>query len=89
MPPYGLDEDRFWSASPAAAEIFAYRREHPELQAMPWGFASGNVTEDNLSTWAIFECVSVSGWGKDKLTISAVRQPDATWKLTHTVQLAR
>lgn len=88
MPPYGLDEDRFWSASPAAAEIFEYRKNHPELQAMPWGFKSGNVAEDKQRTWATFECVSLSGWGKDELYISANRQPDGSWKLTHSIKRA-
>ncbi len=33
VPKFGLDEDRFWKVSPAAAEIFEYRRAHSELGA--------------------------------------------------------
>jgi hypothetical protein len=88
VPPYGLDEDRFWNASPAAADIFKYRREHPELKDAVWGFDKGNVDEGGRSNYAWFSRTALSGWGKDKLVISAIQQANGSWKLAHTITLA-
>jgi hypothetical protein len=83
-----LEEDKFWKSSPAAAEIFAYRRENPDVNVMPWGFDRGGVSYDHRSTWAIFSCVALSGWGKDELTISALMNEDSSWQIKHSIKPA-
>ena len=59
---FGLNEDKFWRLSPAAAEIFEYRRSNAEF-GMGWGFDSGGVSEDRRSTHACFSCVALTGFG--------------------------
>ncbi|MDD2388161.1 MAG: hypothetical protein PHP23_00285 [Desulfobacterales bacterium] len=88
MVQFNLDEDKFWKCSPAAAEIFAYRRENKNITAMPWGFDRGGISDDRRSTWACFSCVALSGWGKDELTISATMNEDNSWKITHAIKKA-
>ena len=83
-----LDEDKFLQLSPAAAEVFAYLRENAEVSPMPWGFDRGGVSGDRRSTYALFSCVSMSGWGKDELTISAALASDGLWQLKHAIKLA-
>ena len=81
------DEHKFWQLTPCAAEIFKYAKEHPEVAQAAWGFESGNYSEELDKVWASFSSGAISGWGKDRLHISAVKQPDGTWQLSH--QLAR
>lgn len=84
----GLNKDKFWQVSPAAAEIFEYIRSNKELKSTPWGFDIGGVSEDRQSTYASFSCTSSSGWGKDELTVFASLAKDGTWTLKHTIKLA-
>jgi hypothetical protein len=88
MPPFIKDEHKFWQQSPAAVEIFAYLRENPEVSAMQWGFDHGDVSYDRRSTCAFFSCVSISGWGRDELTISANLCEDGTWRIKHAIEPA-
>ena len=81
------DEHKFLQLMPCAAEIFKYAREHPEVGQGSWGFDSGNHSDELDKVWASFSSVALSGWGKDRLHISAVKQRDGTWQLSH--QLAR
>jgi hypothetical protein len=83
------DEHTFWQATSAASEIFRYKREHPEVKEMPWGFDRGNVSDDDESAYAIFSCTSITGWGKDELIIRAKKQPDGSWKLDHVITTQR
>jgi hypothetical protein len=83
-----LDEDKFWKQSPAASEIFAHRRNNPDINTMPWGFDRGFVSDDRRSTWAYFSCVALSGWGKDELTITASINEDGSWKISHEIKRA-
>lgn len=82
------DKSEFWNTSPAANEIFTYVEEELEISQSPWGFDSGNISEDLNSTWANFSCRSASGWGNDKLTVTAIKQADGSWLLSHKVQHA-
>jgi len=82
------DEDSFWKWSPAASEIFSYRRENPELEAAPWTFEKGGVSDDFRSSWATFWHVVISGWGKDELTISASRDEAGSWHIKHVIKRA-
>jgi hypothetical protein len=82
------NEDRFWQLSPVAAQIFAYLEENAEVAPMPWGFDTGVVANDRRSTHAYFSCVALSGWGKDKLTISAALTADGSWQLQHAIKRA-
>jgi hypothetical protein len=81
------DEHKFWQLVPCAAEIFKYAKEHPEVGRSSWSFDSGNYSDGLDRVWASFSSGSISGWGKDRLHISAVKQSDGTWQLSH--QLAR
>ena len=81
------DEHKFWQLVPCAAQIFKYAKEHPEVGQTPWGFDSGNCSGELDKVWASFSSGAVSGWGKDRLHISAAKQIDGTWQLSH--QLAR
>jgi len=87
VPTFVLGEDQFWKMSPAAAEIFEYRRGQPDL-AHAWGFDRGGVSDDRRMTWADFSCVALTGYGRDELVISAVGQADDSWKLSHTIKRA-
>jgi hypothetical protein len=82
------NEDRFWQLSPAAAEVFAYLKENAETALMPWGFDNGGVSNDLRSTHANFSCVALSGWDKEKLTISAALTSDGSWQLKHAIKHA-
>jgi hypothetical protein len=79
------DEGDFLQAAPAASEIFRYVRETPDISGSPWGFDRGNTSDDFTRVWANFSCVAVSGWGKDSLSVTAVKQPDGSWLLSHQV----
>ena len=82
------DEHKFWQIMPCAAEIFRHVKEHPEIAQSSWGFDSGNCSEELDKVWASFSFGSASGWGKDKLHVSATKQPDGTWLVTHQVSRA-
>ena len=82
------EKRKFWQLAPAANEIFSYVQDEPEISQRPWGFDYGNISNDLSSVWASFSCVSVSGWGKDALTISATKQADGAWVLSHRVVYA-
>ena len=88
MSKLNLDENNFWKLSPAAAKIFAYRRDNPDVNTMPWGFDCGGVSDDRRSTWASFSCVALSGWGKDELTINALMNEDCSWQIKHAIKKA-
>ena len=88
MPPFINDKHKFWQQSPAAAEIFAYRQNNAEVNAMPWGFDRGDVSYDRRSTCAFFSCVSLSGWGRDELTICANLCENGTWRIKHAIKSA-
>jgi len=81
------DEHKFWQLMPCAAEIFKYAKGHPEVGQGSWGFDTGNCSDELDKVWASFSSVALSGWGKDRLHISAVKQSDGAWQLSH--QLAR
>ena len=82
------DESKFWQVAPAANEIFRYVKDEPSIAASAWGFDSGNISKELDRVWASFSCVAVSGWGKDKLSVTAVKQPDGSWSLSHQVARA-
>lgn len=82
------DESKFWQIAPAADLIFKYIDENSEISRSPWGFDNGNYSEDLSSVWASFSCVAVSGWGKDKLSISANKNSDGQWIMSHRVSRA-
>lgn len=82
------DKDKFWLIAPGANEIFSYVDETPEIAESPWGFDSGSMSDDLNSVWANFSCVSVSGWGNDKLLVAATMQTDGSWSLSHYVTRA-
>ena len=82
------DKSKFWDLSPAASEIFRYVEENPVISESPWGFDVGNVSDDNNSSYASFSCVAISGWGKDRLTVSASKQSNGAWLLSHRVERA-
>jgi len=79
------DEHNFWQLTDAAAAIFDYKQEHPDVKDGPWGFDKGNISDDRKSAWADFSHVAISGWGKDELTLSARKQPDGSWAVTHEI----
>ena len=82
------DKSKFWQVAPGANEIFRYAKEAPEIAESPWGFDRGNMSEDLSKVWASFSCGSVSGWGKATLTITAEKQSDGSWSLSHQVTRA-
>ena len=82
------DEHAFWQLTSAAADIFRYRREHSDVKDGPWGFDRGNGSDDGSSAYAEFSHVAVSGWGKDVLVISARKQLDGSWKVSHKITRA-
>ncbi len=84
------DEHKFWQLTSAAESIFAFHRyEIPSLTGTSaWGFVRGNVSEDRADAYAAFSCRSASGWGDDELTISAKKQLDGSWNVSHTVRRA-
>jgi hypothetical protein len=89
MPSF-VGEHDFWQHSPAADQIFAYRRDNEEeLGSTAWGFDRGAVSDDGRSTWALFSHVALTGWGKDELVISASLQEDGNWEVTHRVTRAK
>ena len=77
------DEHKFWQVIPCASEMFQYAKHHPDVGQAAWGFETGNCSEERDKAWASFSCTAVSGWGKDRLHIFAVKQPDGTWVLSH------
>lgn len=83
-----LDEHEFWNSSPAASEIFKYLDKILETDGGAWGFDKGSIGSDLKTSYALFSCTALNGWGKDKLTISATLQPTGVWKLTHKLQRA-
>jgi hypothetical protein len=82
------DESKFWQLAPGAEEIFRYAKENPEISQSPWGFDRGNMSDDLSKVWASFSCTSVSGWGKDSMTVTASKQDDGSWCLSHQVARA-
>jgi hypothetical protein len=82
------DKGKFWQLSPAATKIFQYVAATPEISQSPWGFDSGNIADDLNSSHAGFSCVTVSGWGRDKLFVQATRQVDGSWSIHHTITRA-
>lgn len=83
------DEHKFWQLTPdAAAELFKYRDENSEVKDGPWGFDRGNASDDKTSAYAIFSHVAISGWGKDVLILSARKQADGSWRVTHEIERA-
>ena len=62
---YGRNEERFWTASPAASEIFEHVETHPGLKGRRWCFneKSGFVTFGR--TGATFSCASASEKGTE------------------------
>ncbi len=82
------DKSKFWQVAPAADEIFRYIKQAPEIAESPWGFDSGNMSEDLSTVWASFSCVAVSGWGNDSLSVTATKQADGSWLLSHRVTRA-
>ena len=82
------DKSKFWQAAPAATEIFHYVEQEPEISQSPWGFDRGNMSDDLTKVWASFSCVSVNGWGKDTLSVTATKQSDGSWSLSHQVARA-
>jgi hypothetical protein len=85
---FNLDYDKFWKESPAAADIFEYKRNNPNVNDMPYGFDHGGVSDDRNSTWAVFSCVSLSGMGKDVLTISVSMKNGEVDKISHNIKKA-
>jgi hypothetical protein len=89
MTEYGLDEDRFGGASPVAAEIFAYVRNDSELKSEQWAFHGKSGFVADRSTGAAFSHVSLTGWGEDKVFVTAVQQDDGTWSIGHRIERAK
>jgi hypothetical protein len=85
MTEYGLNEDRFWTVSLAASQIFTHVETHPDLKGRPWRFygESGFVTFGR--TGATFSCVSASGRGTDELFVSAELESDGSWMVWHRI----
>ena len=79
-----LTEDEFWTNSPAASEIFAYREQLRISSG--FGFVRGSVSVDRTHTHAEFSCVSVSGLGRDHLYVSATRRDDGGWDISHQIK---
>ena len=79
------DKSKFWQVAPAADEIFSYVKSKPEISNSPWGFDSGNMSDNLDQVWASFSCMAISGWGNDKLTVTAKKQMDKTWTISHNV----
>lgn len=79
-------EDAFWKGAPGAAEVFSYVREKVPG---PWGFDKGATDAPPRRTWAEFSHVALSGWGRDKLHVSASHDPSGEWRVTHTVMRAK
>lgn len=88
MPKFCHNKDEFWKWSPGAAEIFAHLSDNSDVNKMPWGFDIGEVSDDKRYTSASFSCVASSGWGRDKLTISASMGKDGLWQIKHTITIA-
>jgi hypothetical protein len=88
MTEYGLNEDRFWTVSPAASEIFRHVETHPDLKGRPWSFhgQSGFVTFGR--TGATFSCVSSTGRGTDTVFVSAELESDGSWIVEHRIKRA-
>ena len=84
------DEHKFWDLTSAAEHMFAYLRESiVELTGTSaWSFDRGNVSSNGDSAYAQFSCVGGSGLRTNKLVISAIKQPDGTWAVAHTVERA-
>ena len=80
------DKSKFFQISPAAAEIFDYLHENPEVSEQSWEFEKGYVSENWPTTSADFWWGARSGWGKDKLTISASKNEDGSWNISHTIK---
>jgi hypothetical protein len=82
------DKSKFFQISPAAAEIFDYLRENPEVAEQSWEFDKGFVSGVGLHTYtsADFWFGALSGWGKDKLTISASKNEDGSWQINHKIE---
>jgi hypothetical protein len=89
MTEYGLDENRFWTVSLAAIEIFRHVETHPSLKGRPWRFhgESGFVTSGRSG--ATFSCVSASGRGLDTVFVSAELESDGSWIVEHRIKLAK
>lgn len=83
-----VDKGKFWQLSPAANDIFKYLDENAETSLVPWGFDSGDISEDLMSSSASFSFTSLAGWGQDKLRIQATLQADGSWALRHTITRA-
>ena len=82
------EKSKFWQIAPAANEIFSCVDSEPEISNSPWGFDSGNMTENLDKVWASFSCIAVSGWGNDKLTVTATKKTNDTWSILHSVTRA-
>lgn len=82
------DKDKFWIQVPVADSIFSYVKETPEISSSPWGFDGGDFNKESQYAFAQFSCTSISGWGKDILTVTAKKQTDGSWLIKHHVTQA-
>ncbi|WP_146140466.1 hypothetical protein [Zobellella endophytica] len=65
------DENNFRAFYGSAMKIYEYIEMSQELSVSPWGFDAATFSDDGTITYAQFSCTSVSGWGKDQLTVIA------------------
>ena len=81
------DRSNFWSWSPAAKEIFEHIENNEELKKSPWGFDLGFIAKDRKRSSASFSYISISGWGRDKLHVNAVKVKNV-WNITYNIERA-
>ncbi|EJK2412457.1 hypothetical protein NK604_003517 [Vibrio parahaemolyticus] len=76
------DEDNFRAFYDSALSIYNYI-DISESKS-PWGFDAATFSDNGRSTHAQFSCKSVSGYGKNQLTVTAIKNGD-TFNLSHKV----
>jgi hypothetical protein len=89
MTEYGLSEDRFWTVSPAASEIFRHVETHPDLRETSWGFHGKSGFVAFGRTGATFSCVGGSRGGTDTVFVSAELESDGSWIVEHRIKRAK
>lgn len=76
------DEAKFFILYAAAENMREYIREQPDIAGSPWGFDRATLVDGRAN--AEFSCVALSGWGRDRLTVSAVQDGEG-WVYSHSL----
>ena len=83
-----IHEDRFRLLAPeATAEISGHLSTDAEAKKTPWKFDHGFVFDDRSAS-AVFSRVSLSGRGRDMLTVRAARSESGSWTVTSSIKPA-